>query len=567
MKNCAFVVRVSDPRQSDEPDKGTANQKKQLDRYIDFANATAEDKGKEKLQFFDSYELVGVSGRKSFDDQEFKRLHRDIERGSVQVVMATGLDRFGRNVKKFLEFFEFIQDHGVDLVVTHYQIDTASPTGKLIITILMALAEMQSFQIGKKQLESRRERNAIGIRAGGSIPLGYDYHPKKTGIYVINRKEAKIVQMIFRLYREHLSPTKVAHILNGKGYRTKVRISQKGNRRGGRNFKGQSVNYIISNLTYCGYIEVHKANKGKDQAKLPEGERYWVIHPAEGDHETPVIIPEEEFKETREILINSTTPRIAAERQSYPYILSSLVVCEFCKKPMEADKGKDRNYYACLNKKCPGKPLMHAKYPRLSRNTIGAPALEGAVKELIREQILQDKKRISDVTTQANKSISSELPDLKIELRRLRNWKIENDELLKGTLVAMSQCKNDKAVLSNLKQVLHKCTAEESNIESLISNKEKEVEQAKERAVTDSMVKDMLDTLVRSGDLFPAHQQKELFEMFFSKIVVGLEQIKVVLYLPALQYYKKRSGPNGSAFDSNIAWHARRDSNPKPSGP
>lgn len=238
MKNCALVVRVSDPRQSDEPDKGTKIQIDQLNRYIDFINATAEEKGEEKLNFFDTYELVGVSGRKSFDDKEFKRLHEDIRNGFVQVVMATGLDRFGRNVKKFLEFFEFIQEHDVDLVVTHYQIDTASPTGKLIITILMALAEMQSFQIGKKQLESRRERNAKGIRAGGSIPLGYDYHPKKTGIYVINKKESQIVQLIFRLYREHLSPTKVAHILNGKGYRTKVRISQKGNRRGGAENSG-----------------------------------------------------------------------------------------------------------------------------------------------------------------------------------------------------------------------------------------------------------------------------------------------------------------------------------------
>ena len=567
MKNCAFVVRVSDPRQCDDDQKGTSNQRKQLDRYVDFVNAAAEEKGLEQLNFFDTYSLEGVSGRKSFDNEEFKRLRRDIERGSIQVVMATGLDRFGRNVKKFLEFFEFIQEHDVDLVVTHYQIDTASPTGKLIITILMALAEMQSFQIGKKQLESRQERNDEGIRGGGSIPLGYDYDPKKSGIYVINKKEAEIVKLIFKLYREYRSPAKVAQILNSKGYKTKIRISSKGNRRGGRIFTGQSVHYILNNLTYCGYIEVHKANKNMDQATLSENKKYRVIKSGEKFQATPVIIPEEEFSDMQKLLHSSAAPRIASKRSEYPYLLSSLVRCEFCKKPMEADKGRDTSYYACSNKRCPGRPLMHAKYPRLSRNTIPAPALEGAVRELIRDQILQDEKKISNITKQANKAISSELPGLKNELQRLREWKLENDELLSGTLVAMNRCKGDGAALSRLEKTMNGCIEKESEITASINEQEKEVDRGKKKLVTEENVFTMLDTLVRSSELFPPHQQKDLFEMFFSKIVVGLKDIKVVLYLPALQYCKKRSGPNGSAFDSKNAWHARRDSNPKPSGP
>jgi hypothetical protein len=42
----------------------------------------------------------------------------------------------------------------------------------------------------------------------------------------------------------------------------------------------------------------------------------------------------------------------------------------------------------------------------------------------------------------------------------------------------------------------------------------------------------------------------------FSSIVVGLETIQVDLYLPVLQYYKKRCGPKGPQFDQSSVWHA-----------
>ena len=207
------------------------------------------------------------------------------------------------------------------------------------------------------------------------------------------------------------------------------------------------------------------------------------------------------------------------------------------------------------------------KYPRLHRNTILAQSLEDTIRDLLRDQILQDKKKISGITKQANKAISGELPGLHAELQRTRKLKHENDELLKGTLVAMNRCGSDSAVLSRLEGTMKDCIEKESEINALINEQKKEVVRGKKKLVTETTVFSMLDTLVRSSELFPPHQQKELFEMFFSRIVVGLEEIKADLYLPALQYHKKRSGPNGSAFDLKQGWHAHRDSNPKPSGP
>ena len=73
----------------------------------------------------------------------------------------------------------------------------------------------------------------------------------------------------------------------------------------------------------------------------------------------------------------------------------------------------------------------------------------------------------------------------------------------------------DTTTLENLRQMLITCTETQSNIELQISDKEQELKRAKGKTVTETSVTDMLDTLVRSADLFPAYQQKKLFEMFF----------------------------------------------------
>ncbi len=567
MKRCAFVVRVSDPRQGDEPGKSPDSQKAQLERYIELYNYNIKDTPDvEPLAFFDEYRLIGVSGDKSFEDKEFRRLRADIQKGNVQVVMATCLDRFGRSVAKFLEFFEYLQSSKVDLVVTQYQIDTSTAPGKLIITILMALAEMQRHLLAMKITGTRREKLDLGLRTGGSIPLGYDRHPDKIGLLIINEEEAVIVRLVFRLFKEHFNFSKVARLVNEMGFRNKVNISSKGVRTGGEPFKDRSIRYILSNWTYCGWMEHHKINKDVDPSKVPKGCEYRRFPPKKTE-EHPVIIPKEELVEV-ERLMNSITKRKDSDIVPiYPYLLSGLVVCQFCKKPMETDKGKDTNYYSCTNPDCPGRKLIPKKFPRMKRNSIAASVLEGSVRELIRRILVDDPKRVTEITREANKYVNGDLVDKGKEKGVLRSKKDDLEALRDGVLIGLKEHKGDKSLFRGLNERLKSATTEISEIEKSIHDIEEREKRQKDQLLTDGAVRVALEALVSTPDAFPPHQQKELYSLFFKQVLVGLDEITVELFLEALQYYTKNCGPKGPQFDSSAVWYARRESNPKPSGP
>ena len=493
MKRCAFVVRVSDSRQGDEPGKSPDSQKAQLDRYIALYNYNIKDTpGEEPLEFFDEYRLIGVSGDKSFDDKEFRRLRTDVEKGNVHVVMATCLDRFGRSVAKFLEFFEYLQIHNVGLVVTQYHIDTSTPTGKLVITILMALAEMQRHLLSKKITETRRGKLDEGLRTGGSIPLGYDRHPTKKGLLVINEDEAAIVRLIFRLFKEHLNFSTVARLVNEMGYRNKVNFSSKGKRTGGQVFKDRSIHYILNNWTYCGWMEHHKINKDADPSKVPKGKEYRRF-PPKNSEELPVIIPMEELVEVERLMNSITRRKDTAVTPIYPYVLSGLVVCQFCKKPMDADKGKDTNYYACTNPDCPGRKLIPRKFPRMKRNNIAASVLEDSVRALIHKVLIDDPKRITEITREANKYIKRDFVEKGQEIGALRSRKEDQESLRDGVLVGLKESKGDKDLSRTLNDRLKSVTKEITEIEKSIHEFEDREKRQKGRLLTDGAVRIALD--------------------------------------------------------------------------
>ncbi len=566
MKKCAFVVRVSDPRQGDEPDKSPDNQREQLDSYIAYCNATAKETGSEQLELHDEYRLIGVSGDKSFEDPEFLRLYSDIEDDSVDLVIATGLDRFGRNVKKFLEFFEFLQKNNVDLVVTQYSIDTTNPTGKLVITILMALAEMQRHQLSSKITFTRKILLEKGLRTGGAIPLGYDRHPTKKGLYVINEKEAPIVKQIFKLFRRLQNYAHVAKLINEQGFRTKINISKKGNRRGGDEFDNRSIEYVLNNWIYCGWVEHHKNNKNKNQNELPEGRRYRLFQPPNTeDH--PVIIPHEEFVETQELMKSKKRMRSSTDDNVYPYSLSGIVVCGFCENAMEPDKGKGINYYTCTNKECPGRDQIPIKFPRKKRNSIDASLLEQSVKRLIRDCLLDDPDRIGEIVAASNAGIKQELTAKRREVVTLRARKKSLEATRDGALIAIQENRDDQKTVTSFNHRAKEIMGGIKRLDELIQELEKEIPRYETQLVTESSVVKTLNALASSLNIIPPHQQKSLFEVFFSRVLVGLNKITADLYLPAIQYSIKRSGPKGPRFDKDSVWYAHRDSNPKPSGP
>lgn len=72
-------------------------------------------------------------------------------------VTVTKLCRLARNTKHLLEIVEYLEQKGVSLVVLNLGIDTKSPTGRLMLTMIGAVASFE------RQLLLERQAEGIAI--------------------------------------------------------------------------------------------------------------------------------------------------------------------------------------------------------------------------------------------------------------------------------------------------------------------------------------------------------------------------------------------------------------------
>ncbi|WP_226087473.1 recombinase family protein [Mesobacillus sp. S13] len=108
-----------------------------------------------------------VSGRKKDNREEFNKLLNKVVAGDLIVV--TKLDRFARSTKDALNTIELLKDKGVGLVVLNVsgeKLDTTTATGKLMVTVLSAVAEFEADMIRERQLEGIAEAKERGVYKG-----------------------------------------------------------------------------------------------------------------------------------------------------------------------------------------------------------------------------------------------------------------------------------------------------------------------------------------------------------------------------------------------------------------
>jgi DNA invertase Pin-like site-specific DNA recombinase len=136
MKATAYV-RVSTVGQNE------AGQRREITRWL-------KGNGVEGVEWY-----VDRESGDRLDRPEFKRLQADVFMGEVDIVIVYKLDRLSRSLQDGINVLCDWLGRGVRLVSTTQQLDFAGPTGKLIASVLFAVAEMEQ--------ETRRERQAAGI--------------------------------------------------------------------------------------------------------------------------------------------------------------------------------------------------------------------------------------------------------------------------------------------------------------------------------------------------------------------------------------------------------------------
>lgn len=111
------------------------------------------------------YVDVGISGAKE-KRPELDRLLADAHRREFDAVVVWRFDRFARSVSHLLRALETFCSLGIDFVSLSEQVDTSTPTGKLVFTVLGAVAELERSLIVERVRAGLRNARAKGKRLG-----------------------------------------------------------------------------------------------------------------------------------------------------------------------------------------------------------------------------------------------------------------------------------------------------------------------------------------------------------------------------------------------------------------
>jgi DNA invertase Pin-like site-specific DNA recombinase len=113
----------------------------------------------------DSYVDEGISGSKD-SRPELNRLMADAHKRRFDIVCVWRFDRFARSVSHLLRALETFKALGIDFVSFSEQMDTSTPAGKMVFTVLGAVAELERSLIVERVRAGMRNARAKGRRIG-----------------------------------------------------------------------------------------------------------------------------------------------------------------------------------------------------------------------------------------------------------------------------------------------------------------------------------------------------------------------------------------------------------------
>ena len=93
-----------------------------------------------------------------------QKLLSEVRQGDTVVVES--VSRFARNTKDLLDLIDKLMAKGVEFVSQKEHIDTTTPTGKFMITVFGAVAELERGYILQRQAEGIKAAKARGVRFG-----------------------------------------------------------------------------------------------------------------------------------------------------------------------------------------------------------------------------------------------------------------------------------------------------------------------------------------------------------------------------------------------------------------
>lgn len=260
-KKCYIYIRVSTAMQVDG-----YSLEAQKDRLMKFAEF-------QKMDVVREYCDAGKSGKNITGRPEFSQMLQDVadDRDGVDYILVFKLSRFGRNAADVLNSLQYIQNFGVNLICVEDGIDSSKDSGKLAITVLSAVAEIERENILVQTMEGRKQKAREGKWNGGQAPFGYRVD-SKTSTLVAEPEEAEIVKIIYEKFvHDGMGADSICNYLNQRGY------AKQKNRGFALNYFARGlIMHVLDNPVYIGKITYGKSTTERMKGTRDQYRRVWA---------------------------------------------------------------------------------------------------------------------------------------------------------------------------------------------------------------------------------------------------------------------------------------------------
>ena len=382
MKKAYIYTRVSTAMQADN--YSIEAQKNTIVGYCNY----------KQIQIVGEYSDAGYSGKNVAGRPAFVQMMQDIEnhKDNIDYVVVFKLSRFGRNTADNLQYVQFLEDYNIHLICAEDGTSSDTQNGKLMISLLSSLAELERENIHVQTMAGRRQKASQGGWNGGFAPYGYSL---VDGKLVIQEEEAKAVREIFRIYTEtdagFNSVAKQVNELYGKNPRKNGYLTR---------FAASFIKGIIVNPVYKGTLAF-----GRRVTEKIEGKHnvYHVVKQSDLDRiiYTPGAHPaivSEELWDAANAKAAANGGRKEKKFKDHEYILSGLVRCPYCGAPMYGvPNGTKTNkwgeqYRASYSYKCRNR-LRESGHVCPGKSQFSCTKVDAAVRDIVIDMVSQENFR------------------------------------------------------------------------------------------------------------------------------------------------------------------------------
>lgn len=269
---------------------------------------------REDWEFAGVYADEALTGTKD-NRPEFQRMLADCRDGKIDMIITKSITRFARNTVTLLATIRELRDLGIDVYFEKENIHTLSADGELMITLLAAYAQEESYNVSENQKWRIRRMFEQGRPNTGRM-LGYRL---KNGVLQIVPEEAEIVKMIFNDYLSGMGKNAIMKKLVRMGVPT---LS-------GGQWRESTVLGILTNEKYTGDMLLQKTYRldhisKKVMVNRGEKRKYFV----ENSHEP--IIDKDTFAKVQQELARRAEKFQPNAPFSSEYPFTGLIRCGFC---------------------------------------------------------------------------------------------------------------------------------------------------------------------------------------------------------------------------------------------